>query len=256
MNEHILNISKLNASINGKRILKDIELNISDNSITALIGPTGSGKSVLLRSINRLLESENNINNTEISGDLFFCNKNTKDYQIPELRQKIGMILPVPLPFPSMTIYENILSGFKLNSIKLEKQETDNIVQQTLIKTGLWQHFKDYLHKKTDFLTKLHQQQLCFARAIALNPKMLLLDEPTSIFNPEDTDVIINMIDRLKKDISILLATHDIAQAGKIADYVAIIYNGRIVEYGETKQVFTTPESKITEDYLMGKYTY
>ena len=253
MNDCILKIEHINARSKGKKILKDVNLEVPSNGITALIGPPGSGKSVLLRSINRLLELHSEI---QITGDIHFCDKNINTYELSKLRQQIGMILPMPTPFPAMTIYENILSGFKLNSIKLQKQETDSIVQQSLIKTGLWQHFKDYLHKKTDFLTKLHKQQLCFARAIALEPKILLLDEPTSIFNPEETNVIVEMIADLKKDLAMLLATHDIAQAGKIADVIAIIYNGRIVEYGETKQVFTTPKSKITEDYLMGRYKY
>ncbi len=252
MSDIILKISHLDVSIKGKKILKDIDLVIPDKSITAVIGPPGSGKSFLLKSINRLVELESEIN---ISGDILYKDERTDGMDISLLRRKIGMILNIPTPFPAMTIYDNVLAGFVLNGIKLQKQETDNIVQYALKTTGVWDQFKDYLHKKTAFLTTIHQQQLCFARAIAMQPGLLLLDEPSNYFNPKDTDIILDMIGNLKKMFAVILATHDISQAGKIADHIAIIYNGRIVEYGETKKIFTTPSSKITEDYLMGKYS-
>lgn len=170
------------------------------------------------------------------------------------VRQKIGMVFQRPNPFPTMSIYDNVIAGYKLNGIKLTREERDKIVKESLEKVGLWDEVKNFLFKRGTFLSGGQQQRLCIARAIAMNPEILLLDEPTSALDPIATRRIEELIVKLKETVTILLVTHNIAQAGRVSDYTAFFYMGEVIEFGTTEKMFTVPENKKTEEYLTGKF--
>ena len=169
-------------------------------------------------------------------------------------RSKIGMVFQRPNPFPTMNIYDNVIAGYKLNGIKIAKAELDRIVEESLRKAALWNEVKDNLYSKGTFLSGGQQQRLCIARALAMNPEIMLLDEPTSALDPKSTAHIEELMIELKKTVTILLVTHNIAQAARISDFTAFIYLGELVEFGTTKKLFTVPEDKRTEEYLTGKF--
>ncbi|RKY46503.1 MAG: phosphate ABC transporter ATP-binding protein, partial [Candidatus Neomarinimicrobiota bacterium] len=171
-----------------------------------------------------------------------------------EVRRKIGMVFQMPNPFPTMSIYDNVLAGYKLNGIKLNKTEKDRIVEEALRKAFLWDEVKDVLYKKGNFLSGGQQQRLCIARALAMYPDVLLLDEPTSALDPKATSMIEELITELKSTITIVIVTHNTAQAARVSDYVAFLYLGELIEFGSTEKIFTTPSRKETEEYLVGKY--
>jgi phosphate transport system ATP-binding protein len=164
------------------------------------------------------------------------------------------MVFQRPNPFPTMSIYDNVISGYILNGIKLKKEEKDKIVEESLKKAFLWEEVKDGLYKKGTFLSGGQQQRLCIARVLAMQPEILLLDEPTSSLDPKATSMIEELIMELKKTVTIILVTHNRAQAARVSDYTAFLYLGEIVEFGETAKMFTVPKDKRTEEYLTGKF--
>ncbi|MGD9577361.1 MAG: phosphate ABC transporter ATP-binding protein, partial [Syntrophorhabdus sp.] len=170
------------------------------------------------------------------------------------LRRKIGMVFQKPNPFPMMSIYDNVIAGYKLNGIRLKKIEFDNIVERSLKGAALWDEVKDSLHRKGTFLSGGQQQRLCIARALAMNPEILLFDEPTSALDPKSTAAIEELIVELKKTVTMLLVTHNIAQAARVSDFTAFIYLGELIEFGPTEKMFTVPKDKRTEEYLTGKF--
>jgi len=231
--------------------VKDINIDIESKAITAIMGPSGCGKSTLLRAFNRLHELYPYIKTT---GKIYLNEREIHEMSTVELRRKIGMVFQRPNPFPTMSIYDNVIAGYKLNGIKLVRSEYDSIVENALINVTLWDEVKDSLFKKGTFLSGGQQQRLCIARTIAFNPEVLLLDEPTSALDPVATASIEDLLVSLKKDYTILLVTHNMAQAARISDNSIFMFMGELVEYGKTETMFTNPKDPRTEGYLTGKF--
>jgi phosphate transport system ATP-binding protein len=235
----------------GKNAVKEINTDIESKTITAIMGPSGCGKSTLLRAFNRMHELYPNIKTT---GKIYLNEREIHEMSTVELRRKIGMVFQRPNPFPTMSIYDNVIAGYKLNGIKLKRSERDDIVENALINVTLWDEVKDSLFKKGTFLSGGQQQRLCIARTIAFNPEVLLLDEPTSALDPIATARIEDLLVSFKKDYTILLVTHNMAQAARISDNSIFMYLGELVEYGKTDIMFTNPKDPRTEGYLTGKF--
>jgi len=234
-----------------KFAVSDVNADIKKNQITAIMGPSGCGKSSLLRGINRMHELYPSITT---KGKIFLNDENISKLSIIELRRKVGMVFQSPNPFPSMSIYDNVIAGYKLNGIRQKKTARDEIVEKSLKDVALWSEVKDVLFKKGNFLSGGQQQRLCIARALAFQPDVILLDEPTSALDPVATSKIEDLLVKLKKNYSIILVTHNMAQAARLSDYSMFMYLGELVEYGKTKNMFTNPSDKRTEEYLMGKF--
>lgn len=254
MENTILKIENFNVYYDTNHVIKDVSLSFEKNKITAIMGPSGCGKTTLLRAINRMHEftpharTEGNIILNEPTAPV-----NIMDLDAIEVRRKIGMVFQRPNPFPTMSIYDNVIAGYKLNGIKLDKTKEEETVSKSLKKAALWDEVKDSLHKKGTFLSGGQQQRLCIARALAMQPEILLLDEPTSALDPIATQFIEELFTELKKDVTMIMVTHNMSQAARISNNTAFLYLGDLVEYGKTKIMFTTPKDKRTEEYLIGK---
>ncbi len=248
---NVLKIENFSAGYGDNQVLKEVNLSIGDNSVTALMGPSGCGKTTIIRCINRMHEL---IPGANIDGKIYLRNKDIYAMQPIVLRRKIGMVFQKPNPFPTMSIYDNVIAGYKLNGVRLHRYETEEIVERSLQGAALWEEVKDFLHRKGTFLSGGQQQRLCIARALAMNPEILLLDEPTSALDPKSTSHIEELISDLKKTVTMLLVTHNIAQAARVSDFTAFIYLGEMIEYGSTNSMFTVPKDKRTEEYLTGKF--
>ncbi len=251
MENTVLKVENFSASFGDNRILKDINLIVPRNVVAALMGPSGCGKTTLIRCVNRMHEL---IPGATVSGRMTLIDEDIYAMQPIILRRKVGMVFQKPNPFPTMSIYENVIAGYKLNGIRIPKPELDNIVEQSLKKSALWDEVKDALHRKGTFLSGGQQQRLCIARALAMNPEILLLDEPTSALDPKSTSQIEELFVELKKNVTMLLVTHNIAQAARVSDVTAFIYLGELIEFGPTEKMFTVPKDKRTEEYLTGKF--
>ncbi len=248
----VLRIQNLSVSYEkDKYAIEDVTVDIKRNIITAIMGPSGCGKSSLLRAMNRMHELYPKI---ETKGKIFLNDKDISKLSNIELRRKIGMVFQSPNPFPSMCIYDNVIAGYKLNGIRQKKAKRDDIVEKSLKDVALWTEVKDALYKKGNFLSGGQQQRLCIARALAFQPDVILLDEPASALDPVSTSKIENLLVKLKKEYTIVLVTHNMAQAARISDYSMFMYLGELVEYGITKDLFTNPSDKRTEEYLTGKF--
>ena len=250
MENIILKIINLNAYYGSQKVLKNVNLEIYENRVTTILGPSGCGKTTLIRCVNRLHELSPG---ARIDGQILLKGEDLYQIEPMIVRQKIGMVFQKPNPFPTMTIYDNVIAGYILSGIKLSKEEKDKIVEESLIKSGLWDEVKENLFKKGTFLSGGQQQRLCIARALAMKPEILLLDEPTSALDPIATSVIEELIIELKKSVTVILVTHNIGQAGRVSDYTAFFYLGELVEFGKTTEMFTVPKNKKTEEYLIGK---
>jgi phosphate transport system ATP-binding protein len=235
----------------GKYAVKDINADIESKAITAIMGPSGCGKSTLLRAFNRMHELYPNI---RTNGTILLDDMDIQKMSTIELRRKIGMVFQRPNPFPTMSIYDNVIAGYKLNGIKLKRSQRDEVVEKALTEVTLWDEVKDALFKKGTFLSGGQQQRLCIARALAFNPEVLLLDEPTSALDPVSTARIEDLLVNFKKDYTILLVTHNMSQAARISDNSMFMYLGELVEYGKTDTMFTNPKDPRTEGYLTGKF--
>lgn len=233
------------------KALKDINMDIKKNKVTALIGPSGCGKSTFLRSINRMNDL---IDSSKYEGEILVDGVNIfdKSCDIVELRKKIGMVFQKPNPFPK-TIYENLVYAPKLHGEK-SKDKLDEIVESSLKSVALWDEVKDKLHKSALGLSGGQQQRLCIARAISVNPEVLLMDEPTSALDPISTAKIEELIRQLEEKYSIVIVTHNMQQASRISDYTGFFYQGVLEEFDKTEVIFTTPNKKKTEDYITGKF--
>lgn len=230
--------------------LKNINIEIEANKITALIGPSGCGKSTFLKTINRMNDL---IETCKYSGDVTLDQLNTqKDYDVIELRKKIGMVFQKPNPFP-MSIYDNVAYGPRAHGIS-NKSELDEIVEKSLKAAALWDEVKDRLKKSALGLSGGQQQRLCIARAIAVEPEVLLMDEPTSALDPIATLRIEELIMTLKEKYSIVIVTHSMQQAGRVSDNTAFFLMGELIEYGATTDIFKNPVQKKTEDYITGRF--
>ena len=230
--------------------VKYVSAAIEKNSITAIMGPSGCGKSTLLRAVNLM---HNLYQNIRVDGEILLNGENILSMEPIEVRRKVGMVFQRPTPFPTMSIYDNVLAGFELNGIKLSKAEKDAIVERCLRSVALWDEVKDVLNKKGTFLSGGQQQRLCIARALAMKPDVLLMDEPTSALDPIATKHIEELLVELKKDVTILIVTHNMGQAQRISSKSMFMYLGELVEYDETEKMFTNPIDERTKAYLTGK---
>ncbi len=251
MEDDILIIKEFYAYYGETCILKNINLKFAKNHATAILGPSGCGKTTLLRCINRMHELADN---TSVKGKILLSGKDIYATEPMLIRRRIGMVFQKPNPFPTMNIYDNVIAGYKLNSIKLKKSDSDEIVEESLIGADLWEQVKDNLYKRGTFLSGGQQQRLCIARALAMKPDILLLDEATSSLDPKATANIERLINHLKHSITIVVVTHNIAQAARVSDYTSFLFMGEMIEYGKTGDLFTTPKDSRTEEYLTGKF--
>jgi phosphate transport system ATP-binding protein len=251
MESPVLKIENFGASFGENTVLKDINLSFSRNTLTAIMGPSGCGKTTLIRCINRMHEL---VLNARVSGRILLDNQDVYNTDPIVVRRQIGMVFQRPNPFPTMSIYDNVIAGYNLNGIKLSKEEKDRTVEESLRKAALWEEVKDTLHRKGTFLSGGQQQRLCIARALAMHPEVLLLDEPTSALDPKSTAHIEELVSRLKTTVTIIQVTHNIAQAARVSDFTAFLYLGELVEFGSTGKMFTGPKDKRTEEYLTGKF--
>ncbi len=244
-------VSDLNLHYEDFHALKNVSLNIEDKEVTALIGPSGCGKSTFLRTINRMNDL---IDDVKIEGLVMLEEQDiyNKDVDVAALRRRVGMVFQKPNPFPK-SIYENVAYGPRRYGIKA-KNQLDEIVERSLKKAAIWEEVKDRLNKSALSLSGGQQQRLCIARALAMEPEVLLMDEPTASLDPIATGRIEELISQLKKDYAIIIVTHSMQQAARISDKTAFFLLGEIVEAGKTKEVFTTPKDKRTEDYITGRF--
>lgn len=250
-NNFKIKVKNLNLFYGKLKALNNISLNIKEKKVTALIGPSGCGKSTFLRCLNRMNDL---IENVKIEGDVIVDGKNIyKDrIDVVELRKKVGMIFQKSNPFP-MSIYDNVAYGPRINGIR-NKAELDEIVEKSLRKAALWDEVKDNLKKSGLSLSGGQQQRLCIARAIAVEPEILLMDEPASALDPISTTKIEDLIFELKNNYTIVIVTHNMQQASRVSDYTAFFYMGNLIEYADTVKIFTAPENKQTEDYIRGRF--
>jgi len=251
MESPVLKIENFHAAFGEHVVLKNISLDITPNKLTAIMGPSGCGKTTLVRCINRMHEL---VPHATVSGKMLLQNEDLYAMNPIIARRKIGMVFQRPNPFPTMNIYDNVIAGYKLNGLRLSKADLDAVVEVSLRKAALWDEVKDVLYRKGTFLSGGQQQRLCIARALAMKPEIILLDEPTSALDPKATSHIEELMIELKETVTIVLVTHNIAQAARTSDYTAFIYLGELVEFGPTQKLFTVPEDKRTEEYLTGKF--
>ena len=251
MESPILKIENFSAAFGETGVLKNINLSFSRNTLTAIIGPSGCGKTTLIRCINRMHELAPN---ARVSGKILLDNQDIYDTDPIIVRRQVGMVFQRPNPFPTMSIYDNVVAGYNLNGIKLSKREMDQTVEESLSRAGLWKEVKDSLHRRGTFLSGGQQQRLCIARALAMHPEILLLDEPTSALDPKSTAHIEELVSQLKSTVTIIQVTHNIAQAARVSDSAAFLYLGELVEFGATEKMFTAPKDKRTDEYLTGKF--
>jgi len=250
-NNYVFETEKLNLYYSDHQALINIDMKILRNKITALIGPSGCGKSTLIRSLNRMNDI---IEGCTITGTVKFNGKNIydSDIDVMEIRKKVGMIFQKPNPFP-MSVYDNVAYGPRIHGIR-DKKTLDEIVQRSIRNSALWNEVKDRLKESALGLSGGQQQRVCIARALAVKPEVLLMDEPTSALDPIATSKIENLMYELKKNYTVVIVTHNMQQAGRISDYTGFMYLGKLVEFGETEQIFKNPKNELTEKYITGRF--
>jgi phosphate transport system ATP-binding protein len=251
MESTVLKTEDFNAGFEDNEVVRKIDLSIERNKITAIMGPSGCGKTTFIRCINRMHEL---VPGATSSGRILLDGENIYGMDAIIVRRKIGMVFQRPNPFPTMSIYDNVVAGYNLNGIAVSKTDKDRIVEESLQKAALWAEVKNVLHRKGTFLSGGQQQRLCIARALAMYPEILLLDEPTSALDPNATAHIEELVVELKRTVTIIQVTHNIPQAARISDFTAFLYLGELVEFGPTEKLFTVPRDKRTEQYLTGKF--
>ena len=249
MNNPIITAGDLCLWYGESQALKNINITIPERSITALIGPSGCGKSTFLKTLNRMNDL---IPGVKITGDVRYEGENIFDAEVNNLRKEVGMVFQKPNPFP-MSIYDNIAYGPRTHGIK-NKAQLDEIVERSLRDAAIWDEVKDRLKKNALGLSGGQQQRLCIARALAVEPKVLLMDEPTSALDPISTLKIEELASQLKDKYTIVIVTHNMQQAVRISDYTAFFLLGELVEFGETEAMFSQPKDKRTEDYITGRF--
>ncbi len=245
-----LSINKLDLFYGDNQALKNIKMDIKEKKVTALIGPSGCGKSTFLRTLNRMNDLIENVTikgQIEVDGEDIY-----KSNDVIKLRTKVGMVFQKPNPFP-MSIYDNVSYGPRTQGIK-DKKKLDKIVEESLKGAAIWDEVKDRLKSSALGLSGGQQQRICIARAIAMKPEVILMDEPTSALDPISTSKVEELIESLKDDYTIVIVTHNMQQAARISDETAFFLNGEVVEFSDTKTMFTNPDDKRTEDYITGRF--
>jgi phosphate transport system ATP-binding protein len=251
-NGYKVSVKNLNSWFGSKQALKDINFDVKENTVTALIGPSGCGKTTLIRCLNRMNEMTSN---ATVKGSVYLDDidiyANNVDPVI--IKRRMGMVFQKPNPFPTMSIYDNVAAGLKLNGIR-DKALIREIVEESLKGAVLWDEVKDELGKPGLSLSGGQQQRLCIARSLAMQPEVLLMDEPTSALDPIASAKIEELITELRKELTVIIVTHNMQQAARVSDYTAFMYLGELVEYGPTKQIFENPQKELTERYISGKF--
>ena len=245
-------LEALNIHFGKTHAVKNVSMDFPENSVTAIIGPSGCGKSTMLRSINRMHDL---VPSARVTGKILVDEADIygKGVDPVSIRRRIGMVFQKPNPFPAMSIYDNVIAGHKLNS-RVVKAEADEIVETSLTRVALWGEVKDRLKTNAMNLSGGQQQRLCIARTIAVKPEVILMDEPASALDPISTLKIEELIEELKERYTIIIVTHNMQQAARVSDFTAFLYLGEMIECGDTKKIFTTPEKKQTEDYITGRF--
>lgn len=248
-----IQVENLNAWFGKTQALHDINIDVSANHATAIIGPSGCGKSTFIRCLNRMHETnpDARVNGKVRVGNIELYGNGTSPV---EVRRKIGMVFQKPNPFPAMSIYDNVAAGLKLNGFR-NRRELDEVVERSLHRAALWDEVKDVLKKKSGAsLSGGQQQRLCIARALAVEPEVLLMDEPASALDPISTSKIEDLIFELKEQYTVVIVTHNMQQAARVAEYTAFFLLGKLIEFDKTEKIFTTPSDKRTEDYITGRF--
>jgi phosphate transport system ATP-binding protein len=254
-----IDVSDLDIYYGAFKAVEDVTIPLAARSVTALIGPSGCGKSTFLRSLNRMHEV---IPGARVEGKIVIDGRDLYDADIDpvEVRRQIGMVFQRPNPFPTMSIYENVLAGKKLNGKRLDKATADDVVEKSLTAANLWNEVKDRLKRPGAGLSGGQQQRLCIARAIAVEPQVLLMDEPCSALDPISTSAIEDLIYELKESYTIVIVTHNMQQAARVSETTAFFnlagtgQPGRLIEYGATAKIFSNPENPATEAYISGRF--
>jgi phosphate transport system ATP-binding protein len=245
-------IKEINGWFGRKQALKNINLNIKDKSVTAFIGPSGCGKTTLIRCLNRMHEMTPG---ARVDGQVLVDGADIYDKSIDPVvvKRRVGMVFQKPNPFPTMSISDNVAAGLKLNGIK-DKNLIAEVVEESLKGAALWDEVKTELDKRGMSLSGGQQQRLCIARALAMQPEVLLMDEPTSALDPLASSKIEELVRSLKEHVTIVIVTHNMQQAARVSDFTAFMYLGEMIEYGATSQIFKNPEKELTERYISGKF--
>jgi phosphate transport system ATP-binding protein len=250
--DKIIVVRNLNFHYDSAYVLKNINLEVEKNVVTALIGPSGCGKTTLLRVFNKMYKF---VDKARVEGEVIFEGKNMLDDNSIddfELRSRIGMVFQKPNPF-NLSIYENVAFGPRLRGIR-KKSVLDEIVEKSLSAAGLWEEVKDRLHKPATSLSGGQQQRVCIARALAVEPEVILMDEPTSALDPISSAKIEELIVELSKNYTVIIVTHNMQQASRISDYTGFLLMGELIEFDKTEKIFTSPSDKRTEDYITGRF--
>jgi len=244
-------IKEVNAYYGEKQALKDVNMEIQTRAVTAIIGPSGCGKSTFIRCLNRMNDL---VPTFRLRGEILYNGTNiySKDLDITDIRRRIGMVFQKPNPFPK-SIYENVAYGLRIQGIG-KKSILDNVVEESLKKAALWDEVKDRLGTNALALSGGQQQRLCIARAIATSPEVILFDEPCSALDPIATAKVEDLITELKREYTVVIVTHNMQQAARVSDYAGFFMLGELVEFDETKKIFTAPSNRLTEDYITGRF--
>ncbi len=247
-----IRVNRLNFYYGDTRVLHDISIGLHENQVSAFIGPSGCGKSTFLRTLNRMNDI---IPATRVEGEVMIEDRNvySAGTDVVDLRRRVGMVFQKSNPFPK-SIFENVAYGIRINGMARDRADLSFRVEESLQHAALWDEVKDRLHAPALALSGGQQQRLCIARALAVRPEILLMDEPASALDPIATQRIEELIYDLKKDYTIVIVTHNMQQAARVSDRTAFFWLGKLVEYGRTDQIFTTPKEKLTEDYITGRF--
>jgi phosphate transport system ATP-binding protein len=240
----------LTVSFFGREAISDINVRYRTNSITAIIGPSGCGKSTFLRALNFMHDLTPG---AVVSGTIKIHGKDITEYDMTNVRRRVGMVFQKPNPFPTMSIYENVVAGLTLHK-RHKKPYLDEIVEKSLMLAGLWDETKDRLKVSAMALSGGQQQRLCIARTLAINPEIILFDEPTSALDPMSTAKIEETLHTLKKEYTIVIVTHNMQQASRVSDYTSFFFLGKLIEHSKTRTIFTSPKQRLTEEYVIGKF--
>jgi phosphate transport system ATP-binding protein len=252
MESTVISSKEFSAYFGSNHVVKNVSMDIPKNNIIAVMGPSGCGKTTYLRCINRMHEL---IPEACVQGKMMLHDEDVYAINPILVRLKIGMVFQRPNPFPNLSIYDNVIAGYKLNGMRMSKADKDNVVQSSLEKSALWNEVKDSLHKKGTFLSGGQQQRLCIARAIAMEPEVLLMDEPTSALDPISTSSIEQLMHELKKTLTVVIVTHNMQQAARVSDKTAFFFLGELVEFDNTREMFINPKDSRTQNYITGRFS-
>jgi phosphate transport system ATP-binding protein len=247
-----LEVEDLSAWFGDHHVLKKINMGIRENAVTAIIGPSGCGKTTYIRCLNRMHEIAPD---AKVSGKVFLDGEDIygADQDPVKVRRRIGMVFQKPNPFPTMSVYDNVSAGLRLNGMG-DKKKLDKIVEKTLKLAELWDEVKDYLNKSGASLSGGQQQRLCIARALAVEPELILMDEPCSALDPSATAKIESLIRDLRKNLTVVIVTHNMQQAARVSDFTGFLFLGELIEFGDTDDIFKRPKNKLTENYITGRF--